>query len=224
MVKALKTSFLVGTLTASLIGAGIGTASADLLNSIATSASGVVSGELYGYSFTISETGDSLIYHAVLDNISSAASGAMIDKMAFNISADLGTDFAIENVTPSWTFGVPNGNGVQFDYVGNADGPGSTNKIAPGDGLAFDFHFAMDFTPSFDLWTSPAATLGTGIGGGTDEGQVAVRFQSLSPTGSSDLLASSWMPSVTSSTEPGTLVLLGTGLLGVATLLRRRQR
>jgi hypothetical protein len=37
-------------------------------------------------------------------------------------------------------------------------------------------------------------------------------------------LPSRWNPVVRHATEPGALVLLGTGLLGIATLLRKRQR
>lgn len=191
---------------------------------ISTGASGSFFGDEYSYLFTISDSADPLVYHAVLTNTSppNVPEGPRIDVLAFNMLAELGTDFTIGSVVPSWSFSAASG-GVQFRYVGEANGPGSTNKLDPGESLQFDFLFDSEFTPSFDLWLLASEARGTGIGGGDDRGQVAVSFQTLGANGNdSDLLASNWGPHQLAP-EPGTLLLLGTGLLSAAALFRRRR-
>lgn len=201
--------------------------------SITTSAMFTDFGVTYGYFFEISEETPDDIYAATLQNTSPTgqAQDPLIDQMAFNMAAVLGTDFTIESINPDWTFQTGSG-GIQFDYVGDRDTP--FDRLAPGEALSFDFDFAADFFSGiespFDIWTQTESSLGTGIGGGEDLGQVAVSFQQLGPGGGgSDLLASTWpnggggggqenpIP------EPGTMLLLGTGLLACAMLYRRKQ-
>jgi hypothetical protein len=176
----------------------------------------------YSYLFTIDDgNSNDGTFTATLKNTSySSSSNALIDLLAFNIDAILGTDFNITNVVPNWTFSDPSGNGIQFDYVGGRDDP--EDRLSPGDILSFDFVFGPSFTfPSdpFTLWTATNSSAGSGIGGGNDVGQVAVSFQQLGSIGNdSDLLASNWTPVP----EPSTVLLVGTGLLGIIGFGRKR--
>jgi hypothetical protein len=121
--------------------------------SIETSASGTGDGTFqsdeYSYLFRISDdSNNNLIYNAILTNTSPEPSESLIDLLAFNMDADLGTDFSIVNIDPNWTFSVTN-NAVQFDYVGDADSP--FDRLNPEwmneypSSLTFSFLFSSDF-------------------------------------------------------------------------------
>jgi hypothetical protein len=192
---------------------------------ITTSASGNLFGDLYSYEFSITdETGDPLTYSATLENTStSSTSGALIDLLAFDMDAVLSTDFTIQNISPDWNFNAGSG-GIDFDYYGAVDTPFA--RLAPGDSLTFDFVFTSSSVfpaDPFALWTGTDGSLGTGIGGGEDFGQVAVSFQQLgSGGGQSDLLASNWGSAPAPVPEPGTIVLMGLGILGLAGMGRKK--
>ena len=186
----------------------------------------------YAYTFTIEETTDSLVFTATLTNTSSVDSSAVIDELYFNVNPDLelGVDFYIVNVVPDWLFTASTG-GVLFDYTGDALNPQNDNRLATDESLTFDFVFTQDavnylldvsgYTSVLELWTNSETSLGVGAGGGGDEGQVAVSFQTLGADGQdSDLLASNWgdggqVP------EPGPLALIGLGAIALGWVSRR---
>jgi len=205
----------------------------------------------YSYSFNISDTANSSIFHATLTNTSSGSfTGALIDALAFNMNPGLqlgdGTNtddqFNIIDISPDWSFtDAPSGAGIQFGYVGtdNTTPHSPDQRISSGKTLEFDFIFhdlSKLLSPGddpFNLWLlSSDQTLGSGIGGGGDSGQVAVSFQQLGSTGDdSDLLTSNWAPGTNPSPGPGptptipeptSIFLIGTGLLGLFSASRKK--
>ena len=188
---------------------------------IMTSASGAMNSADYGYTFVISETDDANIFTASLTNTSD---DALIDRLLFNMDAELGTDFNISVMSPDWTFKSPESkSSIQFDYYGDANG----DRIAPGGFLVFEFIFNTSFVfpdDPFAIWTGTSGVLGVGTGGGEDFGQVAVSFQGIGgdeySEDDSDLLASNW--SAQPVPEPSTIVLLGLGLVGLAGVGRKK--
>ena len=195
-----------------------------LVGAITTTGSGDLFGDSYSYEFTIVEGSSFDLFDATLTSTSTdSLSGALIDLIAFDMDATLGTDFSIVDISPSWVFSAGSG-GVEFDYIGERVAPG--DRLSPGESLLFTFDFVDGFsfpTDPFSLWTGTDGSRGTGIGGGDDFGQVAVSFQQLGSGGKdSDLVASDW--DGTSVPEPATLVLLGSGLALMGLLGRRKSR
>jgi len=210
---------------------------------ITTSATGTQFGDNYSYLFEITDNDvlNALVYEATLTNTSPASSSSppldpLIDRLAFNMDATLSTDFYIAYVDPStWSIIVPTGGGIQFDYIG--DTSDQDDRLHRGEALTFDFVFYNTFgfpTDPFELWTGTDESLGTGLGGGTDSGQVAVSFQRLGGDeehgglDESDLLASNWEGSGEGEEdppvipEPATMLLLGSGLIGFAVSGKKR--
>lgn len=184
-------------------------------------------GNTYSYLFQINQDAtDSTIFYASLQNTSDAP-GNMIDLLAFNMldpDPQLDSDFFIYDVSPTWDFIQVANSGIQFDYLGEDTGP--TTKLDAGDTLTFTIDFVDSYVfPSdpYTLWTLSEEACGRGIGGGQDCGQVAVSFQEVAIPEGSDLLASNWGSS-TKVPEPGTLALLGAGLIGIGFNNRRRRQ
>ena len=195
------------------------------LNYITTSANGNFFGDNYGYEFSISETSVAYTYAAQLKNTSPASSAALIDLLAFSMNPEisLGTDFSITDVSPNWTFSQTN-EADKFEYRGDANAPG--DRLEPGEMLTFNFNFltstAQNAYPDLlDYWRTSSISTGAGIGGGDEEGQVAVSFQQLGTDGEeSDLLVSNLTPVP----EPATMMLFGTGIAGLAGFARKRAK
>ena len=178
----------------------------------------------YGFAMSIG-TVDDLTWNFTLTN---EGANGVIDLFAMDMDAILGVDFNVVGFNPpSWSFSSTSG-GVQFDYVGDSGTP--FDRLGVGDSLTFDFIFneATDYT----VWTDAAASLGTGIGGGTDLGQIAVSFQGLGEGGEySDLIGASWQSvcldcggtPFTEVPEPTPLALMGLGLVGIGLVKRRSQ-
>ena len=189
--------------------------------------------DYYGYSFVITDdSADDKLFHATLTNTSTGYDPT-IDAIAFNLKAAMYVDFNIINMNPAnWVLtDETSNNAIKFDYVGRAG-----DKLSKGTSLTFDFDFVNTPSNPFALWTDTDESLGKGLGGGDDSGQVAVSFQKLGYDSlgllgyadeGSDLLASNWEGGGGSSSgtpvpEPATMLLLGSGLIGIAVSGKKR--
>ena len=179
----------------------------------------------YGFDMSLSSS-DDLTWAFTLDNVSTDTN-TLIDLFAINMGGTLGTDFTVANFDPaSWTV-VQGTGGVQFDYLGASGAPG--DRLGFGESLTFDFIFTA--LTDYTNWTNSVASLGTGIGGGNDLGQIAVSFQSLGMLGEdSDLIGDSWQyicvdcePTTNRVPEPGPLALMAIGLLGMRRFFKHKE-
>ncbi len=151
---------------------------------------------------------------------------ALIDAFWFNMKLAAGETVSFSMVSAGWTVGnCTSPASCKFDYTGDANKPG--DRLGAGGTMSFVINFA-DGSGGIDAYlaalTGADKSAGTGIGGGNDSGQVCVSFQQLGDKGEdSDLLCSNWGDKPPELPEPGTLGLLGIGLLGMG-LARRRRR
>ena len=227
-MKTLRTIGILATLLGCSLFSYI--AQADVL--LSASASGNQFGDSYGFMFQVANDADASLFHVTLTNTSPddgmpTGSDPLIDLLAFNLSGDpvLGTDFDVTNVMPVWTFSAGSG-GIQFDYVGERTD--QNTRLGIGDSLTFDLDFTSDVTDPQGLFLNADSTAGTGIGGGTDVGQVAVSFQTLGLRGNdSDLLATNYLivpPSQIVVPEPGILAIFSLGLVIMGSFMRGRKK
>jgi len=168
----------------------------------------------YGYEVFL-ESSDDLLWEFSLEN-TSTINDPLIDAFGMNLDAELGVDFSVQAFNPdTWSFDVPTGGGIQFDYIGDTTQDG---RLTSGDILTFEFLFTTPTDSS--IWTDTSPSLGVGFGGGEDLGQVAVSFQQLGSDGEgSDLLASNWEYEEYDEPNPVPLPpmlwMFGVGLLGL---------
>jgi hypothetical protein len=103
-------------------------------------------GVTYGYSFEITEKTPEDVYAASLQNTSPTGQiqEHLIDQLAFNMDAVLGTDFTIESSNPDWTLKAGSGD-IQFDYVCESDTP--VDRLALMVPLALTLILLQDSSP-----------------------------------------------------------------------------
>jgi len=114
---------------------------------------------------------------------------------------------------------------VTFTYAGDPDTSG--DRLGPGDDLVFTINFSPTAGVGYDVFTDSPQSNGTG--GSNDLGQFCVSFQRLdgftdgSTNQESDQVCGDWTDTPRDVAEPGTLALLGLGLLGLGAARRRRK-
>jgi len=159
----------------------------------------------YAFTFDVYNDGSQTV-NAVLTN-TSTSNVPIIELLAFNLFGDVPVEFS--NISPEWTLDPDPHRGL-FMYIARRVDP--DNRLNQGESLTFDMTFDDIFT--MDSFLLSEESLGRGIGGGQDFGQVAVHFQRTGLDGEgSDLVAANWQTHQVP--EPGTLVLFcfGTFLL-----------
>lgn len=176
--------------------------------------------------WTMEQTSDFVLLNTLTNTTDLAVDPeTLIDAFAFNTqSAELGIDFYVENFNPdTWQVSAPNGNGVAFQWVGDANTPG--DRLGSGDVLTFEIRFSESFagydpTDAFFQFLNAPVTDGGGLGGGSVSGQTGISWQQLGADGEgSEFTVDDWdgfaIP------EPNSAILFA-GLFGLAFARRRR--
>ena len=208
-----------------------GTASATIIQtSSACPGAGTCDGTIedsYSYLITASDEDGDLVVNQIRVTVTNTSTDALpeslIDQFFFNLALMAGDTASFDVETAYWTV-TGSSSGVHFDYTGDSTNPAA--RLGNGDSMSFIINFFDDTGAETDAYLSAVADAATdtgqGAGGGDDSGQICVSFQQLGDDGGqSDLLCSSYdePPELQ---EPGTLGLLGVGLIAIGVMRRRR--
>ena len=194
-----------------------GTASATIVQtSSACPGAGTCDGTIedsYSYLITASDEDGDLVVNQIRVTVTNTSTDALpeslIDQFFFNLALMAGDTASFDVETAYWTV-TGSSSGVHFDYTGDSTEPAA--RLGNGYSMSFIINFFDDTGAETDAYLSAVADAATdtgqGAGGGDDSGQ-------------SDLLCSSYdePPKLQ---EPGTLGLLGLGLIAIGVMRRRR--
>ncbi len=134
----------------------------------------------------------------------------MLDYSNVFISPKTSTVAFTSDANPS---DLPSGGAFTSNYSADSDAPPSHKGVNPGESVTFKFNFT-DTNDGFD-------ELITAISNGSFS--IGLHVQAFG-TGGSESLVLSLTGDITPVPEPATMLLLGTGLAGIAGIMRKRKK
>ncbi len=126
------------------------------------------------------------------------------------------TSTGLYNLTWTQAGSSPNLHGTGSIYMYNGD---SSDLIGPDFDLEYATGLYVPFQPiTICSLTNPCQNYFTGVSGGYDYSQISNLPAGAAP----DIAVSGYVTSIAPTPEPSAFVLLGTGLLGLTSVLRKR--